>query len=371
MLKHTLRLLALVFTLGLPTAAHAADCTWSVSGKLAVYDTETGSSAALRPLVGVSVQVAATTFSWGAFTVWDTVETDHTGRFVFTERKSCADRRFRVWAKFDNADLQVMNGDGGEWMLLRDDPSAGFTRHRPSIDLGTFTYQYGAAGLFGSPRTVRRAIAWSVATRLMDWLEARDPWLAFGRKLHIKYPANTASKSSWAAIDTVYIHGNDRDDHWDVLTLMHEIGHIWNYDHNSGVTNWLSAVLWDFSTHGAQEHPSIAFHEGFAEFFAEEMLATLGGGDAWHGNYYAPFATPDAVQRNDIAVASALGLVRAVTPLADMLVCFRGNAALGWPKDLELGGTDNGLLMYLDRCNDLLGSFTDAEYASVLDSITR
>ena len=355
-------------------SAQAADCNWRVTGKLAVTDAEDAyaNRPVARPLVGVKVQVAATLYGWGGFTTWDTVETDSAGRFQIVQRKSCSARRFRVWAKLDSADLQVSNGDGGEWMLLRDDASNTFTRPLSSNDLGAFTFATGAPGILGDRFAVRRAITWATVALAMDWLEDRDPWLGFRRKLHVRYPANTPGGSSWAAIDTAYIHADEVSDQWDRGTVMHEAMHVWNYDHNSGITNWLAAVIGDHSTHSEQENANIAFHEGFAEFAAWQLLQEIdptryvGYRDA----SYLAFPTLAQIERNDDAVTSTLALLEgAMMPLADLLLCFRGNAALGWPKDLELGNADAGLLMFLDRCNDLSASFTDAEYASLLKTI--
>jgi len=120
--------LLLVSTAFVSDRAEASDCTWRVTGKLAVVDPFTAYPAVTRPLVGVKVQVAATLYGWGGFTAWDTVETDSAGRFQITQTKSCSARRFRVWMKLDNADLQVVDPGGAEWSLLRDDPSRAFTR---------------------------------------------------------------------------------------------------------------------------------------------------------------------------------------------------------------------------------------------------
>lgn len=364
--------LPLVLIALVASRAEAAECTWRVSGKLAVVDSYTAYPAVTRPLVGVKVQVAATLYSWGGFTAWDTVETDHTGRFQIVQTKSCSARRLRVWMKLDNADLQVVNPDAAEWTLLRDDPSGAFSRWTSATDLGTWTYAIGAPGVLGDHFAYRRAITWSLVDSLMRWLESHDPWLAFGRKVHVRYPANTPGGSSWAAIDTAYIHADERSDQWDIATVLHEVMHLWNYDHNNGVTNWLAAVLWDFDTHGEQEHPSIAFHEGFAEFAAYQMLTEMYPArfGQWHDEAYLDFDTLTEIERNDDAVAATLWLMQgSLVPTVDMLLCFRGNAALGWPRDLELGGTDDGLLMYLDRCNDLLASFTDAEYGTLLATV--
>lgn len=366
-----LALTALSLT-AMASAAARADCTWRIGGKVAVNATEIELGATARALEGVTIQVAATNLSWGPFTTWDTVESGHDGRFEVVKTKSCAKRRFRVWMKLDSADLQVKNGDGGEWVLLRDDGSGTWTLWQSKTELGAWTFAHGAAGALGDRMKVRRATTWYMATRLMDWLESRDPWLGFGRKLHVKYPANVLSGVSWAAIDTVYIHSDDKSDQWNPWTLMHEIMHIWNYDHNSGVTNWLAGVLWDFNTHGHQEEPAIAFHEGFAEFAAEQLLFELFPSTYPQPTTSAPggFASLDQIQRNDIAVASALTMAQGwLIPTVDMFLCFRGNADRGWPKDLELGGTSKGLLMYLERCRDIMESFTPAEYETLLATI--
>ena len=367
MSRAVLRVLPLfLITFAALTPARAADCAWRVFGVLAVQDDRTAAPAVKRPLAGVTVQVAATLYGWGGYTTWNTVETDASGRFEVSASKSCSARRFRVWAKLDNADLAVRNPAGDEWMLLRDDGATTLSAWRASLALGAWTFDRAATGALGDGLAVDRAISWSMATKLMDHLESVDPWLGFGRKVHVKYPAGWPTRVAWAAVDTVYIPAGG----WNVTTLMHELTHLWNYDHNSGVTNWLSAVLWDFNTHGAQEEPAIAFHEGFAEFGADLFLNELyperfGNYDGWSFRAWDSLA---AIERNDYAVRDVLQTVEGrFMPRFDMLKCFRANAALGYPRDLDLGGTEHGLVDYLQRCSDLMASFTDDELATLYE----
>ena len=76
-----------------------------------------------------------------------------------------------------------------------------------------------------------------------------------------------ASGEPWARgvlADNVYITPGT----YNLVTLVHEVMHLWNYQHNAGVSNWLGAVWGDSDTAGHQEQPNIAFHEGFAEYAA-------------------------------------------------------------------------------------------------------
>jgi hypothetical protein len=36
-----------------------------------------------------------------------------------------------------------------------------------------------------------------------------------------------------------YIHSG----WWNVQTVLHEVVHLWNYDHNPGTANWFGAVF--------------------------------------------------------------------------------------------------------------------------------
>ena len=75
-------------------------------------------------------------------------------------------------------------------------------------------------------------------------------------------------------------------------TLVHELGHIWSYQHsitstnsvvpifNQTVTHCLTAGLLEglkFETHGLVSDRCVAFHEGFAEFYKDHVLYELFG----------------------------------------------------------------------------------------------
>jgi hypothetical protein len=245
----------------------------------------------------------------------------------------------------------------------------------------------------------RRAAIYYYAKTAMDNLASKGGGLQFTDPINFAYPAKVIS-SSYAngATRTAYIKGGDAD----VSTVLHELMHLWNYQHNHGTTNWLSAVWGDQSTHSFQEEPNVAFHEGFAEWAKNELMTVL-----WGKNKVKPanrkslndkkLTSLKTLERNDKGVMQGLHLLttpnihgwtfgtKSTEPpgagstdsgwkfrsavqtsnrafsqsprvdFYDVLRVFLPHASKGYSKMWEVGSKSRGLTAFFERASDILG----------------
>jgi hypothetical protein len=267
--------------------------------------------------------------------------TDNDGGFTLTGRAVDEPARFQITARFRNDDLNVrpsviasasvtMTGPGGTGFSINEDPpddgdvvmtvfedatpNAAFTR---SVGALRFSTAAAAAGLNNADHIVR-AIFWNIALRLARRLRRANPALAFDGRVHVIWPGHTIGGASYAShvadfLTQRQVHIDQNVDNGNkTITLLHEMMHIWNYDHNRGTTNWLKGVMsrrhgWDLDTNGdlftpgQQEWPNIAFHEAFAEFAAEELRHEL-------------FGEPKPLPFRRARIAQAMGLAGGTAP---------------------------------------------------------
>ena len=226
----------------------------------------------------------------GGYASWGKTRTSNNGTFSVSERISvfpAKARKIRVKVKFVDKELGVVAGAlaaplKSKWYTVYQSAAK---QRGPTINIGTKRFRSGATGNLGRQEYVRQATIWHVCKKIMRELERRDSWFAFKKKITIVYPAKVISKTPYANGVTrcAYIHKNTRDTWWSLETVIHEVMHLWNYDHNTGTSNWLQAVC-DGNTHSFQEKPAIAFHEGFAEYAMDDLLHEI-----WGLNRVEPF----------------------------------------------------------------------------------
>lgn len=401
--------LAVAMALGvtlLPARAEAL-CTWTTTGTVRVKENVTEGVVRYRPLANAHVRVLGSLLKSGGFVIWGYARTDANGTFRYSTRRTCSKRNIRAQVRLDDGALQVANPSGNEWMTV-------FTTsgHRGSgtISAGTRTFSQGSGGTLGDTRNVRRAITWYAVKHLMAVLKSQNSWLAFDRKIHVRYPANTLGNVSYASglTMTAYIDVHGSSDAWKMDTLIHEVMHLWNYQHNSGTTNWLDAVLSDGSTHGFQENPNVAFHEGFAAFAKDEVMYHLWGRSKvlprtrW-GFTSAGLTNLDLIEGSDRGVKYALYLLtaediyglrfgtgtsssrgtvadRVTSPTTcpsspdltfwDVLMAFKARPDRGWSHDWQVGNSSYGIYRFYDRISDISNRFSSADrnmYLALLD----
>ncbi|MDQ3701396.1 MAG: carboxypeptidase-like regulatory domain-containing protein, partial [Chloroflexota bacterium] len=242
-----------------------AKSTWTISGRMMVEEKEVSGVLTSRPLAGVEVEVSASNF--GVYDSWGTVRTNSDGYFTLRNEKDGSKRKIKVKVRFSDSELEVNAGllaNPGDFLS----PALEVFEHShevegPSINIGTRTFKTGAGGELGVLDHIRRAIAWYACKTLITTLKAKDSYFAFKGKIKVIYPAKVVSGIPYANGVTrcAYIQSG----WWDIQMVLHEVMHLWNYDHNYGTANWFGAVFCpvDLNTHGQAERRPIATHEGF------------------------------------------------------------------------------------------------------------
>lgn len=394
--------------------AKAAD--WTVTGVIQVEEKTSTGNTVFRPLKGVSVRVSGANVG-RAYAIWGTVHTDENGRFTLKEKKNNDDRHIKVQVrlrdssnKLDVNRAVLDNPFDNEWSKVYE---TGDKVDGPSVNVGTRVFRVSAGGELGGDYA-RRAAIYYYAKSAMDHLAAKGGGIQFTDPVNFAYPAKVIS-SSYAngATRTAYIKATDAD----ADTVLHELMHLWNYQHNSGTTNWLDAVWGDQSTHSFQEEPNVAFHEGFAEWAKNELCAAL-----WSWRKVKPanrkslndkkLTSLSVLERYDKGVMHALHLL--TTPnihgwtfgtkskepagagatgggwdfrsavqtsnrissesprvdFYDVLRVFLAHPSKGHAKMWEVGSKSRGLVAFYSRATDILGAsqgLTDANKQLLLD----
>jgi hypothetical protein len=387
--------------------------TWTITGQIRVNEDESTGVATIRNLKGIEVEVAGSTVSNSiGWNEWGTVRTGKAGKFTLKVSKNEKDRFIRVRVRFKDDDLAIKGPKGdvldSNWHVVY---KSSAKKSGPTIDIGRRTFEAGSAHDLGEEDYRRQAVAWYLCRTTIDTLVDKDPYFAFKKKINVVYPATVISGVPYAnGVDrTAYIHRGDR--WWSAGTVLHEIMHLWNYDHNHGTANWLKAVCFDWNTHGHQEEPNIAFHEGFAQYAAEELLYHI-----WDRDKELPLnrkhlfdsglRTLDMVERNDRGVISGLHVLTARGKLGpykfvfgtasrapenagsqvgtdttrlsgcpdapklsfwDVLRAFKAHPGAGWDTEWQVGKDDYGLIRFYDRCCDIYDSFDRSTRDRMLD----
>jgi hypothetical protein len=310
--RHGLSLWAFVLALAaflLPERAEAA-CTWTIKGKLAVdhrldqLEDEFGVSA----LANVQVKVSAKTKVlgvWGTWNDWPIDRTSADGSFSVSEEKTCEERRFKVEVKFQDDDLEVRHHTSTSsltkvlWYTVHEETSG--SRSAGTIDLGTKTFSSGGGHDLNDDEAWSHADIWVTYRLAIAKAASFGADFAFTTQIKVKYPHNSDVapdnvEASYANPTTKVIYifrSNDgSEDHLSVGTLLHEMGHIWAYNHTKGEICLTETLVTTGNTHGTVSDSCVAFHEGWAEFFADEMERALFG-----GTKVLPFGRPALIDR--------------------------------------------------------------------------
>lgn len=399
--------------------------TWDISGTIEVEERQTTGQLQRRPLVGITVDVRGSRLEDAAFVSWGKVATDSQGFFRLRVEKDRARRDFRVRVRFQDRredEMLAVNTPAVTGALERDWYTVFNTASKvdgPSVNAGTRVFRASTAGDLGVLDNVRRATTWYIVKTVMDFLEGLGTGVEYKKGIKVFYPAKMVTGSSFAngLNRTAYIHKTAKRDQWNVDTIIHEVMHLWNYQHNRGVSSWVAAVCFDFNTHGFQEQPAIAFHEGFAEWAKDELMTNIWGRTKVKPSCRASLAARDlndvrTVERNDCGVTAGLHLL--TTPdiydlafgtstsepqgatgaggqcsgnrsaavlavpgkgcppspaisFADVLSVFLPHPADGWPTKWQVGNDELGLVEFYRRASDILPQFDKATKALYLD----
>jgi len=397
-----------------------SDIPWTVTGSVLVEEEDITGILTTRPLSNVEVEISGSTTA-NIYQSWGTVRTDKEGKFFLKKEKNQSKRKIKVKVRFADSELEINTGalaDLNDFIspaiLIYED---GWEKDDPSVTIGDVTFALDNHGRIelGIRDNYRQAVTWYACKTLINTLQAKDPYFAFKNKIKVIYPANVASGQNYADGITrcAYIHYKVGNDLWSVRGVLHEVMHLWNYDHNHGTANWFGAVFCppDLSTHSQAERRPIAFHEGFAEFAASELLYELWGNEPDSGiiknkikkeKPYTRYALVhqylldniDEVEQSDSGVFRALCVLteRAIyshkfgdknnqldsdpypmeisigrlscpqnprLTIWDVLTVFQANASAGYPTEWQVGNNDYGIRMFFQRAKGVLGGKLD------------
>ncbi len=370
-----------------------------------------------RDLVGVGVEIAAAQKS-GTFNKWKTTHTDANGRFRVEFSQKNKDRRFRVRVFLRDDRLKISHITRTTLIqvkpiLVEKDINL---RSGRTINFGTLTISTKPPLGQAARNDARRASIWYVLRSLQDHLQAIDPWLDFNKeRLRVIYPANL---QTWAREATVHVTRY----YYNLSTILHESMHIWNYQHNTGTTNWMASWIYKggaFNTHNKKESRSVAFHEGFAGWASDILQQMVFRGrnpsflpyNKHHLFQEYEIEDMDDLQRSDAGVKSALHFLTFHNPnrlrfgtrdeappgvaslcrylsdaeynewvaqpktanldYSDVLLAFRGVDGSAYPEHWFVGDPKLGVVSFYDRIAalnpDKFPEDVKEKYLSVLD----
>lgn len=274
-----------------------ASCAWTIKGKLAVDHrlAELASEFNESALANVEVKLSAkekVLGVWGTWNAWPTVRSRSDGSFTVSNTKNCDGRRFKVEVKFSDDDLEVRHEHStssitkAKWYTIVDESSG--EHAAGTTDFGTKTFRSGGAHDLDDDEAWSHADIWVLYKKALAVAASYGSSYAFSGQVQVKYPHNSdvvsdTREASYCNPTTKVIYifkSNDgTDDHFSVDALLHELGHKWAYDHTSGEICLTETLLINGDTHGLVGDSCVAFHEGWAAYFADEMERAIVGGD--------------------------------------------------------------------------------------------
>lgn len=288
-------------------AAAATTCTYNVSGKVVTTDNRlnfhdtfsvsdsTDALAADTPLAGAKVRVSTSWSGLGVFDVWSEKTLGSDGSFSFSKTWTgafdCSFKRdYKVDVSFEDSELEIGTSP---WYTVKQD--SGSARSAGTHNLGTLRFKDGAAKDAGDDDARIAAETWVVVHRAIDLLQSEG--VGYTSKITVHNPNRTVTswmpdgmEGSYAdpgGSMTAYI---DDDASQKVGTILHEIGHLWAYQHSTGEECLTDAWWADLSTHDATETSCVAFHEGFAAYFGDMLSWELDQADLLNGSAEYPAA---------------------------------------------------------------------------------
>lgn len=316
MSNHRLAFIAALALSGAITVAARparADCTYTVDGHLSVQHQlpELQSLAgATSPLVGIQVRVesrARVLGVWGFWSQWDDAVTNGDGFFSRSRTTTCGAHQVRVHVKFQDDDLEILQ-EHSTYSLAKilwyQVFQSGTIEDGQDQHLDTLIDPVFRAGnLFdlGADEARAHADIWVLYKLALDQLASLGTGLGFTDTVRVKFPhrgiADDTVEASYAnpINRVIYIFPDGAPLSALTPTFLHELMHMWAYQHSRGE----GGMAWDliglgamsslgliggdgFDTHGFETDPAVAFHEGFAEFGAIQLMRSLFGDAATH-----------------------------------------------------------------------------------------
>lgn len=374
---------------------------WTIHGSICVKESLTTTVTRYRDLEGVLIKVYGATVK-GVWKLWDSARTDGEGRFNIVTLRSNKPHYIKITVGFDNDDFYVYYHTIAvtytEFTIFQTNSK----RSDFDVDVGDLVFGSGSDLELGKERGYRTATVWYMIKTVISTLINKDPRFELKKKFYIILH-HYSGMLGWT-------HGRQIDlgyNSFDAVTILHEFSHMWNYDHNKGTTNWPVAACAGFSTHNHREFKNVAFHEGFAQYSAYELLHHI-----WKrekrmpysrlhlNNMSQPIMTLHSVEHDDDGVEHGLHLVTAVAPgkihfggglgaigtfakydetgwdcpychhlmdYWDVLTVFLPNPSMDVPEFWNVTKNKNGLIAFLERATKLIPAYTQDAHTAILE----
>jgi hypothetical protein len=244
-------------------------CKWNVSGRLYVKSPTLPGIADGAPLDGVEIRVSGESSAGaliGRFGTWGTTHTDANGVFSVAHTE-CDKRRVRVEAKFESAsgDLRVLGSSSPEWYEIKETDDI---QDPATLDLKGEPFG-GETGDQATGQARTDAQDWVLYRTAIDYVtKLGHPFI---NDVTLNNPADLhVGDNSWT--DPVF-HGikiapastNSRS------VMLHELGHAFAYPRETGEDCLIAGALGPDNTHSYSEKPCVAFNEGFADYFSDQL----------------------------------------------------------------------------------------------------
>ena len=186
-----------------------------------------------------------------------------------------------------------------DWITVHEDRKNEDKEDNGVVDFGNLIFESPGDEELGGTIQRRHADLWALSKKLINKLADFGPSLGFIEKkpIAIKYPHKSpliGDRIEQAYADplnnVVFLIQNSQRDSFDLETAMHELLHLWTYQHCSGENKLAWQLIVHGSTHdGKQAKTWTAFHEAWAEFAKTELHRQMFGAGAtiYGSNKYA------------------------------------------------------------------------------------
>lgn len=303
--------------------------TWNVSGNIMLKHNDPTIGNAFPdpvPLKDVKVKVSAREKLlgvWGPFNKWDEVTTNSNGFFKVVKEKDKSDRQFKIEVMFKDDTLKIYPENDGliskitegvtdltgltgdlledgvqqlleqtsriafdvKWFKVLDEDKNDKDHNEGTINFGNLVFGGSSKADLGDYFAIRHAITWFVIKKVFDVINTFVAKCKFDDKkpVALKYPHDNkliGDKIEAPYSDpynyVIFVIKNSTSNWFSVDTIIHELMHIWAYQHCSGEKSMAWQLLLHGSTHdGLQNKSFVAFHEGFAEWASNRLTKMI------------------------------------------------------------------------------------------------
>ncbi len=300
------------------------------------------------PLAGVPVKVSAKEFDADptGWNEWNEGVTDDDGRFEIRHIKDRSKRLFRFRAQFKDANLKIYPPNDGlakslleaatmlvggpitqlgalvteqvlmqlvdqlsravydvKWQTMHEDAS-GHKHDVDDTDFAPMVFRGGGSNDLGDFTARRHAEIWWLLKKAGAYLADLGFPFRGDRPIATVHPFDNPAigdgiESSYSNpyMDTTFLVRNSLKDHFDAGTILHEMMHLWAYQHTEDEDRLATYLLVNGTTHNGRIKSWAAWHEAFAEVISNQLYRDLfgaagtvyGGFTAQHRPYSRPY----------------------------------------------------------------------------------